>query len=127
MAGNRESIAQKNAQAVAELFGKADAARYELPLKNGNKLPLELYAPTAREVMQIIADYHDPFLIAQAAIDLVTGGVDIPAEQVSREEYINLRRRCFDLCSFIPGNEAAETAKPKEEEGDKETVPLSRS
>ena len=126
----RDSVAQKNAAKIAELFGTTETITYELPLKNGKILPLELYTPTAREVMQVISDYgYDGVLIAQAAIDLVIGDCDIPADSVEKEDYVALKRKCFDLCSFIEDATDPKKAKvkPDNSEAGKTNIPLSRS
>lgn len=126
----RESVAQKNAAKIAELFGTTETIAYELPLKDGRKLPLELYAPTAREVMEVIQSYgFEGVLLAQAAIDLVIGDCDIPAGQVEKAEYVKLKMKCFELCSFIDdGADAAKVAEETDQKGDGKTnLPLSHS
>ena len=129
MAGDKLAIAKANAAKVAELLGGSEVETFDMPLRDGGTLPLQLYEPSAREVMEIIAAAPDEFLLAQSAIELVTGEVEIPASKITPEAYAELRRRCYALCCFIkqPGDEdGGDAVKPQEGEGDTPT-PLSPS
>ena len=130
MASDKQAIAQANAQKAAELFGSDEPPVFDLPLRNGAVWQLVLHEPSAREVMEIIAASGNEFLLAQAAIELVTGGVDIPASKITQEGYIALRRKCYELCCFIAEPSGADTAHDavKADEGEGKTpAPLSPS
>ena len=122
------AIAKANAKVVAELFGNSEPITFDLPLKDGGTMPLQLYEPTAREVMEIIATAPDEFLLAQSAIELVTCGVEIPASKITTEGYAALRHRCYDLCCFIQKPKADDDEEDQVEPAEGDTPrPLSPS
>lgn len=117
MGKTRAEVAQQNAAKLAELFGEGDAFTFDLPLKDGTTFALALYAPTTREVMELIASVSNSVELAQKAIDLVCGEIDLPANRMTPAGYQALKAKCFDLCCFLAGpddGEGKDSAKPQE-------------